>query len=110
MLAKVKKYNGLFGMNHDGHALAVPPFVPRTHIISHLFIAEKPEGQITVRRTVAGLSVCRNFFFGSDSDGLEQLPELGGGLHLPLGSQMFKPLKPVRAGKGSSPLGADIGP
>ena len=94
----------------DGRVLAIAPFLPGTHVVSDFGVIQKPQGEITVRRTVAGLSVGRHFFFGRDPDGLELRAKLVRRLHFPLGRQVLEPFLPDGAGDDSAPLGAHAPP
>jgi len=86
---------------------AVAPLSPGGVVVPHLVIPEKPQGEESVRRTDATLSIGDDFTRRLDSDLLEHSPQLGCRFEL-LGFavHVVEPFEMHRSGNTAATLGS----
>ena len=95
------------GLFLQREVLAIAPFGPGGIVIAHLVKTEQPQGEQSVRRTDAALSIGDDLTLGSDPSLLKHGAEFGRGFELfCLGVHIVEPFEMDRAGNPPAALGA----
>src|SRR5690554_1816657 len=85
---------------------AIAPFLPRPDVVADARIAEKPQGEIGVRGTIAALAVGHDLSIGRDPCGLVHRPELLDWLERAVRTEIPGPFDVNRAGNRAAAGGA----
>ncbi len=109
--------NDLFDVFHslvllrmlDGQIDAIAPFLPRSDVVPHAGIAEQPQREIRMRRTIAALAVGDDLAIGRHPGALVHLPQLVRRLEGAVGPEVVRPLEMHRAGHGAAARRAHTG-